>query len=39
LVTKLDLAVFEQRMTVKLGGLIIAATGVLLSAIRFLPPQ
>jgi len=29
----------EQRMTIKLGGLIIAATGILLAAFRYLPPH
>ena len=27
----------ELRMTIKLGGLIVAATGILLAAIRYLP--
>lgn len=37
--TKLDtgLPVLEQRMTIKLGGLIIAATGLILAALRYLP--
>lgn len=28
----------ELRMTIRLGGLIVAATGVILAAIRYLPP-
>jgi hypothetical protein len=28
----------EHRMTIKLGGLIIAATGIILAALRYLPP-
>lgn len=28
----------EQRMTIKLGGLIVAATGLLLAVLRYLPP-
>jgi hypothetical protein len=38
LATKADLRELELRMTVKLGGLIVAATGVILAAIRYLPP-
>lgn len=48
LATKSDIAVLrtevqtgfqllEQRMTIKLGGLIIAATGLVLAAMRYLP--
>jgi hypothetical protein len=37
LATKTDLILLEQRMTIKLGGLIVAATGLLLAAIRYLP--
>lgn len=38
-VTRLETALqlLEQRMTIKLGGLIVAATGLLLAAIRYLP--
>lgn len=37
--TNLDtgLTELEQRMTIKLGGLIIAATGLILAALRYLP--
>lgn len=37
LATHIDLQLLEQRMTIKLGGLIVAATGLLLAAIRYLP--
>ena len=33
--TKVDLQLLEQRMTIKLGGLIVVATGVILTAIKF----
>ena len=29
----------EQRMTIKLGGLLVVITGILLAAIRYLPPH
>ncbi|MBP2230004.1 hypothetical protein J2847_003307 [Azospirillum agricola] len=32
-----DLRLLEQRMTVKLGGMLLAFAGVLLAAIRYLP--
>jgi hypothetical protein len=32
-----DIRELELRMTIKLGGLMIAATGVILAAIRYLP--
>ena len=32
-----DIEKLEMRMTIKLGGLIVAATGLLLAAIRYLP--
>lgn len=32
-----EMRLLEQRMTIKLGGLIVAATGLLLAAIRYLP--
>ena len=35
--TKTDLQLLEQRMTIKLGGLIVVATGLLMAAIRYLP--
>ncbi|MBY6243704.1 DUF1640 domain-containing protein [Methylosinus sp. Sm6] len=35
LATKADLRELEMRMTVKLGGLIIGATGVLIAAMRY----
>jgi proteasome assembly chaperone (PAC2) family protein len=38
LATKADLRELELRMTVKLGALIIGATGVVLAAFRYLPP-
>jgi len=31
-----DLLLLEQRMTIKLGGLIVVATGIILAAIKFL---
>lgn len=37
LASKSDLRELELRMTVELGGLIVAATGVILAAIRYLP--
>ena len=39
--TRVDLQLLEQRMTIKLGGLTVIATGVILAAIksRFLPPS
>jgi len=33
------LELLEQRMTIKLGGLIVLAVGILLAAIRYLPPH
>ena len=33
---KMDLLLLEQRMTIKLGGLTVAATGLILAAIKFL---
>lgn len=38
-ITKLEnsLPLLEQRMTIKLGGLIVAATGLILAALRYLP--
>ena len=35
--TKTDLLLLEQRMTIKLGGLIIGATGLILAALRYFP--
>ena len=32
-------AMLEQRMTIKLGGLIVAATGLILAALRYLPAR
>lgn len=41
LVTKADLVVglrdLEQRMTIKFGGMLVVAVGVLLAALRYLP--
>ena len=34
--TRVDLQLLEQRMTIKLGGLTVIATGVILAAIKFL---
>ena len=34
---KSDIRELELRMTIKLGGLIIAATGVILAGLRYLP--
>lgn len=36
LATKVDLQLLEQRMTIKLGGLTVVATGVILAAIKFI---
>ena len=36
LASKTDLLLLEQRMTIKLGGVIVVATGVILAAIRLL---
>ncbi|MFD2235375.1 hypothetical protein [Phaeospirillum tilakii] len=33
-----EMKLLEQRMTIKLGGLMVLAVGVLLAAIRYLPP-
>ncbi|MGE7413397.1 hypothetical protein [Methylobacterium tarhaniae] len=33
-----ELRLLEQRMTVKLGGMLVAAVGVLIAAMRYLPP-
>ena len=33
-----DIRELELRMTIKLGGLIVVATGILLAAFRYLPP-
>ncbi len=38
LATKHDLALLEQRMTIKLGGMLIVLTGLTLAAIRFMIP-
>jgi hypothetical protein len=35
--TKRDLVDLEQRLTTRLGGLLVVAVGVLLAAIRYLP--
>lgn len=35
---KSDLKLLEQRMTIKLGGMMMVAVGILLAAIRYLPP-
>jgi hypothetical protein len=37
LATKTDLQLLEQRMTIKLGGLIVVATGLVMAAILYLP--
>jgi hypothetical protein len=41
LVTKADLAIalrdLEQRLTIRLGGMLIVAVGVILAALRYLP--
>lgn len=37
LATKADLRDLEQRLTIRLGGMLVVATGVLLAAIRYLP--
>ena len=34
-----DVRLLEQRMTVRLGGMMIVAVGILLAAIRYLPPH
>jgi hypothetical protein len=35
--TKRDLTDLEQRLTIRLGGMLVVAVGVLLAAIRYLP--
>ena len=37
LATKADLRDLEQRLTIRLGGMLVVAVGVLLAAIRYLP--
>jgi hypothetical protein len=37
LATKSDIRELELSMTIKLGGLIVAATGIILAALRYLP--
>ncbi|MGE7413039.1 coiled-coil domain-containing protein [Methylobacterium tarhaniae] len=37
-VSRAEIKVLEQRMTVKLGALVAAAVGILIAAIRYLPP-
>ncbi len=34
-----DVKFLEQRMTIKLGGMMIIAVGILMAAIRYLPPH
>jgi len=36
---KNDLVQFEQRLTIRLGGMLVVAVGILLAAIRYLPPH
>jgi len=38
LATKVDLRDLEQRLIIKLGGMMIVAVGIVLAALRFLPP-
>jgi len=33
-----EMKLLEQRMTIKLGGMMMVAVGILLAAIRYLPP-
>lgn len=35
--TKADLLSLEQRLTIRLGGMLVVAVGVLLAAIRYVP--
>lgn len=37
LATKQDLLSLEQRLTIRLGGMLVVAVGVILAAIRYLP--
>jgi hypothetical protein len=37
LVTKADLRELEQRLTIRLGSMLVIAVGILLAAIRYLP--
>jgi len=37
LATKADLRDLEQRLTIRLGGMLVVAVGVILAAIRYLP--
>jgi len=34
-----DLRLVEQRMTIRLGGMMVVGVGILLAAIRYLPPH
>ena len=38
LATKAYLRDLEQRLTIRLGGMLVVAVGVILAAIRYLPP-
>jgi hypothetical protein len=39
LATKTDLEILRRDMTIWLGGMIVVATGIIIAAIRYLPPQ
>jgi hypothetical protein len=39
LVTKADLRDLEQRLTIRLGGMLVVAVGVILAALRYIPPH
>jgi hypothetical protein len=39
LATKADLHALEQRLIIQIGGMFIVAVGVLLAALRYLPPH
>ena len=39
LATKADLRDLEQRLTIRFGGMLIVAVGVILAALRYFPPH
>jgi hypothetical protein len=39
LATKNDIIQLEQRLTIRLGGMLVVAVGILLAAVRYLPPH
>jgi hypothetical protein len=39
LATKADLRDLEQRLTIRFGGMLIVAVGIILAALRYFPPH